>query len=241
MFAPSPPPTTLPAAVAVVCRDPTWWQKCLLHGALATTIIGLPLAVGFIMESYDNSRRGFPIPLPPWRDWTLRALTGIFALLIDLAFFLLPLMIGGLLLACSGLALVLAGQTDLLEIVMRGILTLMALVWLSFFLIGVAPIGRLIFAEEGQIERALSSETLRRAFTPPYRTYFWHARLASLAAYIPAAAMAGLTGILIANNAPLLVIVIAIWLLCSVGIFAQLVGVQLYVAAEQQARATQHL
>lgn len=198
------------------------------------TIIGLPLAVGFIMESYDNTRRGFPIPLPPWRDWTLRALTGIFALLIDLAFFGLPLMVGGLALGCSGLALVLAAQTALLEPITFSIVTLIGLVWLCFLLIGVAPVGRLIFAEEGQIERALSIETVRRALQPPYRGHFWRARLASLAAYLPAAVIAALTGWLITNNAPLLLIILTGWLLCSAGVFAQLAGAQLYVAAERQ-------
>ncbi len=229
-------PTTLSAAIALICRDPAWWQKCLLHGALAMTIIGLPLAVGFIMESYDNSRRGFPIPLPPWRDWTLRAITGVLALLIDLVFFVLPLMIGILLLTCSGLALVLAARTDLLEPVMRGILGLIGLIWAILFLIGVAPIGRLIFAEEGKIEQALSMEPVRRAFTPPYRAYFWRARLASLAAYVPAGLLVALMGWLLVANAPLLLIVLNGWLLCSAGVFAQLVGAQLYVAAERQAQ-----
>lgn len=236
MYAPLPSPTTMPAAVALVCRDPAWWRKCLLHGALAMTIIGLPLATGFIMESYDNTRRGFPVPLPPWRDWTLRALTGIFALLIDLAFFLLPLMVGGLTLGCVGLALVLAMQTALLEPIMYSIVTLIGLVWLFFFLIGVGPIGRLIFAEEGQIERALSIETVRRALQPPYRAHFWRARWASLAAYLPAAVIALITGSLVTINAPLVVIGLAGWLLCCAGVFAQLVGAQLYVAAERQAQ-----
>lgn len=229
-------PTTLSAAIALICRDPAWWWKCLLHGALAMTIIGLPLAVGFIMESYDNSRRGFPIPLPPWRDWTLRAITGILALLIDLAFFVLPLMIGILVLVCSGLTLVLAAQTQLLEPVMRGILSLIGLLWGSLFLIGVAPIGRLIFAEEGRIEQALSLDTVRRAFTPPYRTYFWRARLTSLAAYLPAGLLAVLMWGLMVLNAPLPLIILNGWFLCSAGVFAQLVGAQLYVAAERQAQ-----
>ncbi len=200
------------------------------------TIIGLPLAVGFVMESYDNSRRGFPIPLPPWRDWTLRAITGILALLIDLAFFILPLMIGMLVLVCSGLTLVLAAQTELLEPVMRSILGLIGLIWAILFLIGVAPIGRLIFAEEGRIEQALSLDPVRRAFTPPYRAYFWRARLASLAAYLPAGLLAVLMWGLLVLNAPLPLIILNGWLLCSAGVFAQLVGAQLYVAAERQAQ-----
>ncbi|WP_322488605.1 DUF4013 domain-containing protein [Chloroflexus sp.] len=240
MYAPLPSPTTLPAAVALIWRDPAWWRKCLLHGALAMTIIGLPLAVGFIMESYDNTRRGFPIPLPPWRDRTLRALTGICALLIDLAFFVLPLMVGGLALGCSGLALVLAAQTALLEPITASIVALIGLVWLCFLLIGVAPVGRLIFAEEGQIERTLSIETVRRALQPPYRVHFWRARWASLAAYLPAAMIAALTGWLITTNAPFLLIILTGWLLCSAGVFAQLAGAQLYVAAERQAQRELH-
>ncbi len=234
MYSTFSPPTTLRAAVTLVIRDPTWWRKCLLHGALALTIIGLPLAVGFIMESYDNTRRGFPLPLPPWRDWTLRAITGIFALLIDLAFFLLPLMIGGVLMACSGLALALAAQPALLEPVLSGIIGLAGLTWLAFFLLGVAPIGRLIFAEEGKIEQALSRAPIQRALSPRCRRWFWRARLASCAAYLPAGLGAALTGGAITINAPWPVIAIAIWLTCSAGVFAQLVGAQLYVAADRQ-------
>ncbi len=110
------------------------------------------------------------------------------------------------------------------------------MIWAILFLIGVAPIGRLIFVEEGKIEQALSMEPVRRAFTLPYRAYFWRARLASLAAYVPAGLLVALMGWLLVANAPLPLIVLNGWLLCSAGVFAQLVGAQLYVAAERQAQ-----
>src|SRR5690349_11561146 len=92
----------LRTALATIHRDPLWWRKVLIGGALMLSLIGYPWAAGFEMESLENTRKGFPSPLPPWREWSLRYLIGLFALLIDFLFFGLPVFAIGMLLLCVG-------------------------------------------------------------------------------------------------------------------------------------------
>lgn len=228
----------LRAALAVVHRDPRWWLKCLGYGAAATTGLGLPLAAGFVMESLDNSRRGYPTPLPPWSDPSLRALTGLFALLIDVAFFVLPLLIGGVLMVGVSLALLVAGPpvAAVAPWVLTAIALLTALVVLLVFVAGAAPVGRLRFAREGRIEEALDLATLGYALSPPRRGLFLRARLASLPAYLPAMSIAGITWRLASLRFPgqSLVVAPGVWLTMAALVYAHLVVVQLYVAAEAE-------
>jgi hypothetical protein len=230
---------SLREALATVHRDPRWWRLCLGYGAAAATLIGLPLAAGLIIESLDNSKRGFPTPLPPWSDPTTRYLAGIFALLIDFAFFVLPAMIGGLLVFCGGVALALAsGGTGRLGLAIAGVAALAGITMLILFMLSVAPVGRLRFAEAGRIEDALSGDTLRWALSPASRSVFLRARLASLPAYLPALTLVGV-GIAVA---PIsfpgqgLTLVALLWLILAALIYAHLIVVQLYVAAEQEVR-----
>jgi hypothetical protein len=80
-------------AIAHIHADPAWLRKILLYGLCCLSIFGAPLAIGWVMESIDNSRKGYPTPLPPWFDWTSRYLIGLFTLLIDFTFFVLPLLV----------------------------------------------------------------------------------------------------------------------------------------------------
>lgn len=228
----------LRAALALVHRDPRWWLKCLGYGAAAATGLGLPLAAGFVMESLDNSRRGYPTPLPPWSDPSLRALTGLFALLIDFAFFVLPLLIGGALMVGASLALLVAGPAvaPIAPWLLTTIALLTALVVLLMFVAGAAPVGRLRFAREGRIEEALDLATLRYALSSPQRGRFLRARLASLPAYLPATLIAGLTWGLATLRFPgqALVFALGVWLTMAALVYAHLVVAQLYVAAEAE-------
>ncbi len=136
-----------------------------------------------MIESLDNIRRGFPTPLPPWRDWSGRYITGIFAALIDFVFFLLPLLISGVLLFCVAVVfLVSNGATGWLSIVGVALL----LYELAMFAIGVAPVARLNYVEQGSAEEALSMLPLRAALRPGARRVYARARLLSLPAYLPA-------------------------------------------------------
>jgi hypothetical protein len=237
--APSGPPS-LRGALATVHRDERWWAKCLGYGALALTGLGLPLAAGFVMESLDNTRRGYPTPLPPWSDPSLRWLTGLFCLLIDFAFFVLPVLLGGLAFACATVGLVLAGpgEAATADLALALILAALGAVTALLFAAGVAPVGRLIFAREGRIEDAIGLETLRWAMSPPRRAAFLQARLASLAAYLPAVAAGAATFLAMRGDFPGqgFAVALGLWLTLAALVYAHLVVVQLYVAAEKEAQ-----
>lgn len=229
----------LRAAAATVHRDPFWWRKCLIHGALAITGVGLPMAAGFVLESYDNSRKGFPTPLPPWTDWTTRWLAGLFALLIDFAFFVLPLLIGGLLLMCVSVALLVFGITAQEQVapVLQVIGALCGAFILLMFLGSVAPAGRLRFVRDGKPEEAVSTETIRWPLGPRARGAFARARLASLPAYLPAALVAG--AIYMIGRTPFpgqgAALAACLWLLLSAITYAHLIACQIYIGAEREA------
>lgn len=228
-------PLSLRAALRTVHHDARWWLHCLGYGAIATTFFGMPLVAGFIIESYDNSKRGFPTPLPPWVDLSTRYLAGVFALVIDFTFFALPGLIGSVLTFCGGLALSLAlgGVTGVLIFfaVAAGLLTC---VLLALFMLSVSPVGRLRFADEGRIEDALSGETLRYALSRAKRANFLRARLYSLVAYLPALALLGAGVRLSSTNfsGQGITLLALWWLFCAAVVYAHLVVVQLYVAAE---------
>lgn len=234
---PAAPAISLRVAAATVHRDARWWRKCLGYGALAATGLGLPLTAGFVLESLDNSRRGYPTPLPPRGDLSLRFLSGLLALLIDFAFFILPLLIGLLLIVCAGLALLLAGPSGAaaLPLALPFIAGLAGAVTLTMFGCSVAPAARLRFAREGRIEDAITAETLRWVLREPQRGAFLRARLASLPAYLPALLAAGATYALARLSFPLQVVAVAaaVWLTLAALVYAHLVVVQLYVAAER--------
>ncbi|RRR69532.1 MAG: DUF4013 domain-containing protein [Candidatus Viridilinea halotolerans] len=228
-------PLSLRTALRIVHRDARWWLHCLGYGAIATSFFGLPLVAGFVIESYDNSKRGFPTPLPPWVDLSTRYLAGIFALVIDFTFFALPGLIGGVLTFCAGLALALAlggvAGVQIFFLVAAGLLFCMLV---ALFMLSVSPVGRLRFADEGRIEDALSGETLRYALSRTKRANFLRARLYSLVAYLPALALLGVGVRLSSINfaAQGLILLVLWWLFCSAVVYAHLVVVQLYVAAE---------
>lgn len=230
-------PPSLRDAAATVHRDERWWLKCLGYGAAALTLVGLPLAAGFVMESLDNSRRGYPTPLPPWSDPSLRWLTGLFCLLIDFAFFVLPLLVGGLLVGCASLGLALGGTgaAAWAQSLIGALLIGAGAVVGALFLLGVAPAGRLIFAREGRVEDAISAAPLRSTTAPARRALFWRARLASLPAYLPAALLAAGSVALSTRVFPgqALAVAVGAWLTLAALIYAHLLVVQLYVAAER--------
>lgn len=227
---------SLRSAAATIHRDRQWWLLCLAYGLAAATGLGLPLAAGFVMESLDNSRRGYPTPLPPWSDPVTRYLTGFLALLIDFAFFLLPLLATAMIALCAGLALIIgAFDQGVTGAAGAALAALAGALVLAMFLAGVAPAGRLRFAREGRIEEAVSGETWRWATGPNARGPFLRARLASLPAYLPALAAAAATLALarLSFAGQSAAIAAGIWLTMAALVYAQLVVVQLYVAAEK--------
>src|SRR5690242_11299708 len=175
----------LRSALANIHRDPHWWRKVLIGGALMATVVGYPWVSGFEIESLENTRKGFPSPLPRWADWADRYVLGLLAALIDIMFFVLPVFGFGLLFLCGGSVLALSGSSITSWLVPAGLAALL-LYQLAMVALGVAPLGRLIYAQAGSIEDALSARPLREALRPAARSVYLRARIRSLPAYLPA-------------------------------------------------------
>jgi hypothetical protein len=228
----------LRAALANIHNDRLWWRKILIGGALMLTVFGYPWAAGLVMESLDNARKGFPTPLPPWREWSTRYLIGLFAVLIDFVFFVLPAFLIGLLFFCGALASVATdadGGVSWLAPVSGVVLLLYEA---TMFSISVAPVGRLIYADRGRPEEAMSVQSLRDALNPRARRVYAQARLLSLPAYLPAVLLGAACWFVgrgaFAGAAPLALILL--WLTLSALLYAHLAVVQLYAAAERVVR-----
>jgi hypothetical protein len=225
----------LRTALTTLHTDRQWWGKILIGGALMMTIIGYPWAAGMVMESFDNTRKGFPSPLPPWRGWSTRYVLGFLTLLIDFVFFVMPAFVVGLLFFCVAVALVAtAGDGGLgwLPPVIGGLLMVYEL---TMFAIGAAPIARLIFVDKGGVEEALGMRPVREALRPGARGVYAQARLRSLPVYLPAT-LFGLLSWLVAGSlfpGAWLVTLLLLWLASSALLYAHLVTVQLYSAADR--------
>jgi hypothetical protein len=219
----------LRSALSIIHRDPHWWRTVLIGGALMATVVGYPWVAGLEIESLENTRKGFATPLPRWGDWANRYVIGLLAILIDIMFFVLPVFGFGLLFLCGGSILAITGVGWTIWLVPGGLAALL-LYLLAMFAIGVAPVGRLIYAEAGNIEDALSTRPLRETRRPAARAIYRHARLQSLPAYLPALLLLATSWLAAWPLAPLL-----LWLGLSALCYAHLVVVQLYVVAEREA------
>jgi hypothetical protein len=214
--------------------DERWLLKVVLGGALTTSVLGLPLAQGFVIESLENIQRGYPTPLPPWGQWGARLLDGLMALLVDFTYFVLPLL-GALLLFFCGTALHFISYAQARTI--RFDLGLIILVLLAIpFALGASPLGRLALlgGDEASAQRA----PVRTALRGPGRPLYLRARLATLPAYLPALLAVGLLWVARQLALPAPLQLLAAWLLGSAIFLAHLVVVQVYALA---ARALQQL
>ena len=220
---------TLRSALSTIHRDPHWWRTVLIGGALMATVVGYPWVAGIEIESLENTRKGFATPLPRWHDWANRYVIGLLAVLIDIMFFVLPVFGFGLLFLCGGGILAISGIEWAIWVVPAGLVALL-LYQLAMFALGVAPVGRLIYAEAGNIEDALSTRPLREVRRPAARAIYWHARLQSLPAYLPALLLFAASWLAAWPLALLL-----LWLGLSALCYAHLAVVQLYVVAEREA------
>jgi len=227
----------LRSALRNIHNDRFWWRKTLIGGALMLTIIGYPWAEGMVMESLDNTRKGFPTPLPPWREWATRYLIGLFAILIDFVFFVLPAFVIGLLFFCGALITV-ASEVASLGWLAPVSLLLLLLYELVVFSLSIAPIGRLIYVEKGRPEEAMTVQSLRTALDPHARRPYAAARLRSLPAYLPVLLL-GLASWLVGRTdypGALPAALLLLWLAFSALLYAHLVVIQLYAATERVLR-----
>jgi hypothetical protein len=227
------PMPSLRTALATVHRDRLWWRKVLVGGGLWLTVVGAPAVEGHSMESLDNTLNGYPTPLPRWNDLITKWVQGMFALVIDFTYFVLPLLAAGLLLLCSAIAVSVSGTgTQTLQILgplIGGALVVwLGAVWLS----SVSPIGKRLYAGEGQPNTALSLQPLRDAWDPAARGLFLSARLQSLPAFGLALVLFGLAWQAATISGWLALV--GFWLGSAALHYARLVSIQLYDAAARE-------
>ncbi|HET9221193.1 MAG TPA: hypothetical protein VFO07_01750, partial [Roseiflexaceae bacterium] len=167
--------------------------------------------------------------------WFNRYIIGLFASLIDFIYFILPLLAAGLLLFCIAVFFLIGSSTT---ITLAPFVALALIYELTMFAIGVAPVGRLIYVEEGLAEDALSARPLRAALRPGARSAYASARLRSLPAYVPALLLAiAIWGTLLSGlPGAWAVALVLLWLAASAILYAHLVVAQLYAMAERVAR-----
>lgn len=226
----------LRTAIGNIHRDPAWWRKIMIGGALTMSIVGAPFSAGLVVEHMDNTRKGYAWPLPPWGDWSSRYLIGLFAGLVDFLFFVLPVLAAGMLFFCVGIGSVVAGSEGVAATVTPIIIGVLLVFELLMFLSGVSGVGRLIFVEEGSPERAMSAVSLREALRPGARRIYARARLASLPAYLPMLLLIGAI-VLVAREAfgvGFPVLLALIWLTLCAQLYAHLVVGQFYAAADAE-------
>lgn len=224
---------SLKTALATVHRDRQWWQKSLIGGALWLTIVGYPFVEGFQIESIENTNHGYPSPLPRWNDFGTKAVQGLFAFVIDFFFFAFPVLLGGMFLLCSGLALGLAGVQGLgLQIFGTAAAVVIGLWICSAWLSSVSPVAKRLYVSEGQPGAALSTRPLRQALERESRLVYFQTRLQSLPLYLVPLALLIVTLQTIDVSGWLTLMLL--WLTLSALVYARLVAVQLYDAAARE-------
>jgi hypothetical protein len=164
---------------------------------------------------------------------------GLLGMLIDVTFFVVPLLLSGLLLFCVGAAAVLAANSATLATTLLGLIAVCAgLYLLGVFVLGLSPVARLVFADEGNFEDALGRLPLREATNPASRATYLRARLWSLPCYLPALllAVAAFFAARGASSLALLLTLLLAWLTCAALLYGRLLTMQLYVGAERSLR-----
>jgi hypothetical protein len=221
-------------AVRTLHSDREWWKKILIGGAFSCTLLAYPLAAGLVVESLDNTRKGYPTPLPAWVELSSRYVLGLLAFLIDFLFFVVPFFIAGLLFFCFGLFTVLSGTGGSFNPVSTfGGLLLLATI-ASLFLSGVSAVGRLVFVQDSSPEKAMSAASLREALRPKARGVYLRARLISLPAYLPMLFFGTLLVLLIPSGLPFswLFGLLLYWFFMSSLLYAHLLVIQVFAGAE---------
>lgn len=222
----------LSKAVRTIHADRDWWHKVLVGGGLWTILAGWPLTEGFQLESVDNSQRGYPTPLPRWHGFGDKLVIGIFAIVIDFFFFFFPTLLAGVLLLCGTLVAGFGIGPGTVRPVTLIVLLPLFVYLLGIWLLGVSPVSKQRYVEDGDLATVLSFGIIREQLQAGVRVPYLRARLLSLPAY----ALAGLILILsfrVAGFSPVAALV-TIWLGMSVLMYARLVTIQLYLAATRE-------
>jgi hypothetical protein len=224
-------PPSLRTALATIHRDRVWWLKMLIGGLVWLTGLGALLVEGYQIESLDNTRNGFPTPLPHWNDWGTKAIQGVFSLVIDFFYFVFPLLVGGLLWGCGAIMLAVLGGADAFRYIGIGV-GVLVLFWLAaMWLAGVSPVAKQIFVGEGLPRDALSSKVLRIVLAAPARSIYFRARLQSVPIYV--LALTVLAAAWYSQRWGIWPALLLLWLGLAALLYARLVTIQLYQAATQ--------
>lgn len=223
-------------ALRTIHADTRWWHAIGLAGLCSMTLFGYPLAAGLVVEHMDNTRKGYATPLPPFYDWTTRWLMGLFAVLVDFVYFVMPLMVMGMLFFCGGLTLLMArtdeGEFGIL-IVLAGALLAW---WLFVFGSGISAVGRLVYLDDGGPERALTGFPMREALRRGAWRFYGKARIASLPLYIAPIVFATAIPVIVRLDS-LLGIALAVvfgWLFCSSLVYAHVGTMLIYGDVNQE-------
>lgn len=219
----------LSTAIRTIHADPAWWRKILIGGALWLTVIGWPIVEGHQLESIENSRRGFPTPLPLWTNLLDKAVIGLFALVIDFFYFIFPVLLVGMLFFCGTLILGLSGGEVAARLIATAVPGVVGLYLLFAWIAGVSPVGKQRYVEHGDMPQVLSAGLFRELLQASTRRPYLQARLQSAPCY--ALALALLTASLWLTRTSGLLGLITAWLGLSALVYARLVVIQLYVSA----------
>jgi len=225
-------PPSLRTALATVRRDAGWWHKLLIGGLLVSTGVGLVMVEGYAIESLDNTRNGFATPLPRWRDWSLKAIQGMFGLIIDFFYFVFPVLLGGLVWGCGAVALAVLGGASALRIV-GWVIVVGVVVWLvAMWLLGVSPVAKQVYVAEGVPRESLGGKPIRTVLEANARGLYARARLHSVPPYLVACAL--LAAAWYAQRWSGWLALVFVWIGLAALLGARLITIQLYGAATQQ-------
>jgi hypothetical protein len=169
-------------------------------------------------------------------------LMGLFAVLVDFVYFVMPLMLMGLLFFCGGLTMLMArsdeGQFGILGIIGGALIAW----WLFVFLTGVSAVGRLVYLDDGGPERALTSFPLREALRPHARRYYANARIHSLPLYIAPLVCAALVPLVLRLDSVwgVTAALVLIWLLFSSLVYAHIGTMLIYGEVNNELQQSDH-
>jgi hypothetical protein len=213
-------------ALTYMFKQRRWLPLLLIGGYLPLTLIGWPVASGYLVETMQLALLGQLRRLPPWGRWGDRLVIGLILLVFDSIYVVvLPLLlIGGLTLCTSGF---ICGLTSVLSSIQgggwpAGVLwitwALGGLYLAAYFVLGIGPITRLIWLADARTESALTLRWVLDVARQFFRD-FWPARRVSTLAYLVVLAVgaAGLGLVLwLGGVAPLLgwiaaVLAVALW------------------------------
>lgn len=227
---------SLRAAMRVLHADRDLVRKVLIGGALMCSLFGYPFACGLIIESLDNTRKGYPTPLPPWGDWSSRYILGLFAFLIDFIYYILPFFLVGLIFLCAGLVSVIGQTIGIFSPVISFAAVALGAWLVAMLLSGVSAVGRLIFVQDSSPEQAMSIEALREALRPAARGVYLRARLVTLPVYLPALIFGALIVLVVPSSLPfsLLIALLLYWLMMCALLYAHLLTTQVYAGADAE-------